>query len=191
VWLHEGRPGVIGQFFKFNVRERRPTKHALHSLMPVPLEAKYRDKLAWTPEQPGIEWHTFQDAPAVAATRRAAPAAAARAAISVNLIDPDKKATELRLAPDRCSSTPPRRRDGRRHFSYLVATDPEAILLVEAFDERAQAGFRYAFARFHYWKLTATLGDRTVWDVEFDPSMHGNTFANPKTIKKVYNSYHP
>jgi hypothetical protein len=27
--------------------------------------------------------------------------------------------------------------------------------------------------------------------VEYDPDMHGNTFADPKTIKKVYNSYHP
>ena len=53
-----------------------------------------------------------------------------------------------------------------------------------------KAGFRYAFARFHFWRLTARVGDRTVWDVEHDPVMNGNRFANPAAMKKVYNSYH-
>ena len=76
-------------------------------------------------------------------------------------------------------------------FSYLVATDPEAILLVEAFNENGKTGFRYAFARFHFWRLAATLGDKTVWDVEHDDSMVNNEFATPKTMKKVYNSFLP
>jgi hypothetical protein len=65
------------------------------------------------------------------------------------------------------------------------------MLLIEAFDDKGETGFRYAFARFHFWKLTATDGERTVWDVEYDPSMSGTTFANPATLKKVYNSFHP
>ncbi len=195
VWLHEGRPAVVGQFFRFGVRGQRLKKHALHSLVQGPLEAKFQEKLAWAPEKPGIEWKPFPDAPAVAATHkeRLLQMRQLVRTFKVNLIDPRDKPTELRLAPrplyeyaaPRAGVT-----DGV-FFSYLIATDPEAILLVEAFDEGGKTGFRYAFARFHYWRLTATLGDKTVWDVEHDPIMGGNRFGNPDAIKKVYNSYHP
>ena len=65
VWLHESRPVAIGQFFCFNVMNRRMTKHALHSLSSAPLEARFNDEVAWSPEQPGLEWKTFAEAPAV------------------------------------------------------------------------------------------------------------------------------
>jgi hypothetical protein len=194
VWLHEDRPAVMGQFFRFDVRDSRPKKHALHSLMPVPLEAKFHDKLAWTPDQPGIEWKSFPDAPAVAKTRneRLLQMRPLVRRFQVNLIDPRDKVTELRLAPRPLFeySAPKAGVTDGAIFSFIVATDPEAILLVEAFDEQGKTGFRYAFARFHFWRLTATLGDRTVWDVEYDPIMNGNRFGNPDAMKKVYNSYH-
>jgi hypothetical protein len=195
VWLHEGRPAVMGQFFRHDTQNRRPKKHALHSLMAVPLEAKYRDRLAWAPDQPGIEWKSFPAAPAVARTRneRLLQMRQLVRPFRVNLIDPKDKVTELRLAPRPLFeySAPRAGVTDGVIFSYLVATDPEAILLVEAFDEAGKTGFRYAFARFHFWRLTATLDDRTVWDVEPDLVMIGNPFGNPATIKKVYNSFVP
>ena len=64
VWLDDnGRPAVLGQFFKHDARNGRVKKHALHSLAAVELEAKFRDKIAWTPEQPGVEWKSFPNAP--------------------------------------------------------------------------------------------------------------------------------
>jgi hypothetical protein len=111
----------------------------------------------------------------------------------VKLVDPKDKVTELRLAPRPLFdySAPRAGVTDGAIFSYLVATDPEAILLVEAFDEAGKTGFRYAFARFHFWRLTATLDDRTVWDAEPDLAMIGNPFGNPATIKRVYNSFVP
>ena len=195
VWLHEGRPAAIGQFFRFNIRDRRVKKHALHSLSSWPLEAKYRDRLAWAPEQPGIAWQSFPDAPSVAARRseRLLQMRQLARSFKVTLTDPKDQSTELRLAPRPLFeySAPRAGVTDGVIFSYLVATDPEAILLVEAFDENGKTGYRYAFARFHFQQLTATLGDRTVWDVAYDPSMMRNTFGNPEAIKKVYNSYHP
>jgi hypothetical protein len=195
VWLHEGRPAVMGQFFRHDTQNRRPKKHALHSLMSGPLEAKYRDRVAWTPDQPGVEWKSFPDAPAVARARNERLLQMRQLArpFRVTLIDPREKVTELRLAPRPLFEYAAPREgvtDGAI-FSYLVATDPEAILLVEAFDEQGKTGFRYAFARFHFWRLTATLDNRTVWDVEPDLAMIGNPFGNPATIKRVYNSYVP
>jgi hypothetical protein len=101
--------------------------------------------------------------------------------------------TELRLAPRPLYeySAPRAGVTTGALFSYFVATDPEAILLVEAFDENGKTGFRYAFARFHFWRLTATYADRTVWEVAYDPSMSSNQSGKPETMKKVYNSYYP
>lgn len=195
VWMREDRPAVIGQFFCFNVMGRRETKHALHSLSASPLQAKFNDTVAWSPQQPGLEWKTFADVPAVDAShaKRLLQMRQLTRRFQVNLIDPKEKTTELRLAPRPLFeySAPKAGVTEGAIYSYVVATDPEAILLIEAFDEQGKSGFRYAFARFHFYRLTATDGDNTVWNVEFDPDMKGNTLGNPATIKKVYNSYHP
>src|SRR5262245_7407012 len=196
VWLDDAdRPAVVGQFFRFDVRGQRLKKHALHSLVPGELEAKFNDKIAWTPDKPGVEWKSFPDAPAVAATQKERLLQMRQLVrpFKVNLIDPKDQVTELRLAPRPLFeySAPKAGVTDGMILSYLVATDPEAILLVEAFNEKGKTGFRYAFARFHFWRLTATLGDKTVWDVEHDPIMSGNRFGNPASLKKVYNSYHP
>jgi hypothetical protein len=195
VWLHEGRPVAIGQFFRFNVRDRRVKKHALHSLSAGPLEAKFHDRLAWAPEQPGIAWQPFPDAPAVAARRpeRLLQMRQLARSFKVKLTDPKDQATNLRLAPRPLFeySAPGAGVTDGLIFSYLIATDPEAILLIEAFDENGKTGYRYAFARFHFQRLTATLGNDTVWDAAYDPSMMRNTFGNPEAVKKVYNSFHP
>lgn len=195
VWMQNDRPAAIGQFFCFNVMDRRMTKHALHSLVQAPLEAKFNDAIAWAPDQRGIEWKSFTDGPDVGPNRTTRLLQMRQLArrFRVNLIDLKGKPTELRLAPRplfEYSAPQTGVLDGVI-LSYVVATDPEAILLIEAFEESGQSGFRYAFARFHFWKLTATDGDRVVWDLEHDPSMSGNRFGNPATIKKVYNSFHP
>ena len=195
VWLHEGRPAVMGQFFRHNSRIGRQKKHALHSLMSVPLEGKFHGHVAWTPEQPGIEWKSFPVSPAVAATKKERLLQMRQLArpFQVKLTDSKERTTDLRLAPRPLFeySAPRAGVTDGVIFSYLVATDPEAILLVEAFEEEGKTGFRYAFARFHFWKLTATLAEKTVWDVEYDPSMINNPFARPETMKKVYNSFIP
>jgi hypothetical protein len=195
VWMDGDRPAAIGQFFRFGVRGRRLTKHALHSLSSAPLEARFGDVLAWAPEKPGIEWKLFSDSPAPGPTHtnRLLQMRQLARRFKLVLTSPADKSTELRLAPRPLFeySAPKSGVTDGVILSYVVATDPEAILLIEAFEEKGETGFRYAFARFHFWKLTATDGERTVWEVAHDPSMSGNTFANPETLHRVYNSFHP
>jgi hypothetical protein len=194
VWLNEGRPAVLGQFFRFDIRGERPKKHALHTTSAGPLEATFRDRVAWAPDQPGVEWAPYPAAPAVAATRteRLLQMRQIARAFQVKLHDPRGAESDLRLAarPLFDYSAPRVGVTDGALFSFMIATDPEAILMVEAFAEHGKLGFRYAFARFHFWKLTAKLADRTVWEVEYDRTQSGNTFADPRTMKKVYNSFH-
>jgi hypothetical protein len=195
VWMHDGRPAAIGQFFRFTIRGTRLTKHALHSLSSEPLEARFGEVLAWAPDKPGIEWKPFSDAPAPGPTRTSRLLQMRQLArrFKLTLTSPKDKSEELRLAPRPLFeySAPKSGVTDGVILSYVVATDPEAILLIEAFDEKGKAGFRYAFARFHFWRLTAAEGERTVWDVAYDPDMAGNSFANPETVHRVYNSFHP
>jgi hypothetical protein len=195
VWLEGDRPAAIGQFFRFDVRGRRLTKHALHSLSPAPLEAQLDGVVAWAPDKAGLEWKSFSDAPAPAAARTSRLLQMRQLArqFKVALISPADKSTELRLAPRPLFeySAPKSGVTDGVILSYVVATDPEAILLIEAVDDQGQTAFRYAFARFHFWRLTATVGERVVWDVDYDLDMAGNTFANPETLHRVYNSFHP
>ena len=196
VWLDaDGRPAVMGQFFRFDNRGRRLKKHALHSLAPGALEAKINDKLAWSPETPGVEWKSFPDAPAAAATQKERLLQIRQLVrpFQLKLIDAKDKATELRLIPRPLLeySAPKAGVSDGAIFSYVVATDPEAILLVEAFDEKGKTGFRYAFARFNFQKMAAKLGDKAVWEVEYDPVMSGNKIGNKEAMKHVYNSYYP
>jgi hypothetical protein len=194
VWLNESRPAVLGQFFRFNIRGERPKKHALHTTSAGPLEATFHDRVAWTPEVPGVEWAPFPGAPKVAATRteRQLQMRQIARAFQVKLHDPRGEVSDLRLAarPLFDYSAPKVGVTEGALFSFMIATDPEAILMVEAADEQGKPGFRYAFARFHFWKLTAKLGDKTVWETEYDPTQSGNTFAHPRTMKKIYNSFH-
>lgn len=198
VWLDaDGRPAVMGQFFRHDARQGRLKKHALHSLALGALEAKFHDRVAWTPEDPGIEWKSFPKAPAVGATPkdRLFQMKQLSRLFKVGLTNPrdkDKPIELRRLDRPLFEYAAPKQgvTDGTI-FSFVVATDPEAILLIEAFDENGKTGFRYAFARFHFWRLTAALDDKPVWAVEFDPSMINNPFARPETMKKVYNSFLP
>ena len=171
VWLNEGRPAVLGQFFKHDSQRGRLKKHAMHSLAPVELEAKFHDKVAWTPDKPGVEWKSFPEAPAVGETKRERQLQMKQLVqpFQVKLFDSKDKSIDLRLAPQPlfAYSAPKVGVTDGAMFSYLVATDPEAILLVEAFEENKKTGFRYAFARFHFWRLTATQR-QDVWEAEAD-----------------------
>jgi len=195
VWMHADRPAAIGQFFRFNVGGQRLTKHALHTLWPDPLEARYGGIAAWAPDKPGIEWKVFRDAPAPSPkhTNRLLQMRQLARRFKLELYNPNNTTTELRLAPRPLFeySAPNSGVTDGVIFSYVIATDPEAILLIEAFDEKGEAGFRYAFARFHFRRITARDEEGTVWEVEFDPDMAGNEFGNSQTLHRVYNSFHP
>jgi hypothetical protein len=80
-------------------------------------------------------------------------------------------------------------------FSFVVATDPEVLLLIEAFEETRNtapaAGFRYAFARYHYWYVAAYDGDKKILEAPLDRAHELNYLGDAENIGKAYNSFHP
>lgn len=201
VWTHEGRPLAIGSLFTYGYDGKIYTKHELHSLAPGPLRASYNGTLGWTPKEPGVEWTDFkgENAQQPGSTRTARLLQMRQLArnFRAELYDPKEQRTELRLAPRPLydySAPKAGVLDGVL-LSFVVATDPEVLMLLEAYDEdrggQRATGFRYGFARFHYWHVAAFDGDRKVWEATLDKSHEQNQLGDRENISKIYNSFHP
>lgn len=199
VWMHQHRPYAIATFFTYVYNEKVNVKHEFQSLAPVSLRATFDGVLAWTPKGPGVVWKELTDAPAPAATRvgRLLQMRQLAREFQAELTSPKNERTQLRLAPRpllEFSSPETGVADGVI-LSFVLATDPEALMMMEAYDQtinqRHESGFRYAFARFHYWDVAAFRGDEKVWQAPLDKAHENNEIGDPKNISKIYNSFHP
>lgn len=199
VWLLDGRPLAIGSLFSYEYNEKVYEKHEFHSLSTKPLKSTYAGTLAWTPKAAGIEWRQFNDSPTPGTTHTARLLQMRQLArpFRAELVSPKEDKTELRLIsrPLLEYSSPKNGVIDGAIFSFAVATDPEVLLLVEAFEETLngtkRSGFRHAFARFHYWDLAVYDGDKKVWEAALDKSHETNPLGGSGNIGKTYNSYHP
>ena len=181
LWLGQGRPEAVSCFYRVRFEGRLVETHEFVSLAPVGLTATLRGQTVWSPPGPGLEPRPIPGAPRPAATPaerlRQLRALAREFHVSV---DVDAVPTELRLLPQPVArfgegdakatadaggaSRPP---DGAL-FGFVLATDPEAWLVI---DERPGSGgpaWHYAFARMSNRSLTARHRDQPVWEVPHD-----------------------
>lgn len=199
VWMHDDRPLAIGSLFTYEVGDKVYAKHEFQSFATGPLRSTFDGTLAWTPKTTGIEWREFEDSPKPGTTHVARLLQMRQLArpFRAELVSPKDEKTELRLL-----SRPLLEYSSPKHgvidgaiFSFAVATDPEVLLLIEAFDEESngtrRTAYRRAFARFHYWNVSVYEGDRKVWDAPTDTSHEQNALGDKKNIEKIYNSYQP
>lgn len=199
VWTHEDRPLAIGSLFTYEHDSKVYTKHEFHSLSTGALRATFGGTTAWTPKEAGLQWRDFVDAPAPRETHgnRSLQMRQLARSFRAELISPKEEKTELRLAPRPLweYSAPKAGIIDGAIFSFVVATDPEVLLLIEAFEESRDGknvtAFRHAFARFHYWHVVAYEGDKRVWEAPLDKSHEQNNLGDPANISKIYNSFHP
>jgi hypothetical protein len=198
VWTQDGRPLAIGSLFTYEYNSKAYEKHEFHSLSTKPLHSKYDGKLAWTPKKPGIEWHQFDESPEPAKTHTGRLLQMRQLArpYRAELVHPAGDRTELRLVsrPLLEYSSPKQGVIDGAIFSFTVATDPEVLLLVEAYNEdttSSRGGFRHAFARFHYWNVSVFDGDKKIWDAPLDKSQESHVIGDPNSIEKIYLSYKP
>ena len=195
VWLARGRPEAIGSVFTYELNGTAYDKHEFHSLSDQPLVMTRNDQTAWTPKARAAEWRTLEDAPHPAPSdrQRLVEMRSLARRFRVRLSDPRGDRSELRLMPQplfRYSAREEKVLDGAI-FSFVVATDPEALLLIEAAGAPGEERWRFAFARFHYWALAAELDARPVWSVEPDESQALHFLGDTQHLEKPYVSFHP
>lgn len=199
VWLHQQRPHVIGTFFTYGYDGKTFLKHEFHSLSSGPLTATFNGTVAWAPQAAGLQWTDFPDAPKPTNTRvsRSLQIRQLARQFRAELVSPKNERSELRLAPRPLLeySSPETGVLEGAILSFVVATDPEALLLIEAYDEsrsgKMVSGFRYALARFHYWDLAVYLDDQKVWSAALDKSYETSNLGDRGNLIKTYNSFHP
>lgn len=195
VWTRDGRPAAMGSIFTYELNDGSREKHEFHSLCEERLRLALGDRLVWTPA-PGITWRDAAGlaSPAASDRQRMTQMRNLARTFQVRLVDHMGDATQLRMMPQplfRYVSPGAGVIDGAI-FSYVVATDPEALLLVEAAGTTASGKWRYAFARFHYWQLDATdASGAVVWSAEADLSQALHQIGDAAHMEKPYVSFHP
>lgn len=195
VWNQEGRPQAIGSVFTFVALNHAIIKQQLHSLSAEPLEATFRDRMAWKTTKPGITWQNVAEGMAPHANERLRLTQMRGIArqFRAQLYKPGGARTQLELKPTplyRYQSKPEKIVDGAI-FSFANGTDPDALMLLEAYeDDAANTRWRCAFARFHYWRLVVEDSQGTVvWQVEEEPGLKLMMLGDPRLIHLPYVSY--
>ena len=180
VWADETRPQVIASIYPW---EGILTQEYDLLAREANVTAKANGRVVWRPTTTGLEFGPFPDTPppAKSQARRRLQLKELADRFQVTMVgwsldkpDPEK----LRLLPQplyRYGGEGKEVLDGAL-FGYVMGTDPEAALMIEAF--RTAEGdyqWQYAFVRQTSGGLEAKLGDEVVWTAvkrpgEDDPS---------------------
>lgn len=172
LWTDEGRPAAVLSLYEYNTPMGTVQEHhEFCSLATTKLVGKGPDGRNWSPAEPGIALVTVPDAPPPAATavrrlNQMRDIGSRFHASKVTREEMEKR--DLRLLPQ-----PLLRYESKHHgvidgalFALVEATDPEALLVLEARDSGGKAEWQYAFARMNSLWLGAKLDDTNVWEVD-------------------------
>jgi hypothetical protein len=181
LWLGRGRPEAISCFYRVRFEGRLVEAHEFVSLAPVGLTATLRKRTVWSPPVPGLEFRPVPGTPHPSTT----PAERLRQLRALArefhvAVDVDTGPTELRLLPQPIARFGGEDANSIAHagaasrslvgalFGFVLATDPEAWLVIEERPGSDRTAWHYAFARMSSRSLTARHRDRPVWNAPRD-----------------------
>ena len=169
LWHVDGQPVCIGSVWSTIDRDDdsiRRIHHELHSLTGELLVCRRNGEEMWKSGEPGIERQLLLDGGTPAASRTLRLAQMRQIARGITAAMPDREG-ELRLMPQPVYRYPEESEgvlDGAV-FSYVLGTDPELWLLVEARETgEGQPGWSVAFAQFTDARIEVRRGDRLIWE---------------------------
>jgi hypothetical protein len=172
VWTANGRPEAVMSLYKV-WEPAWGFAGELQSLSLTSLVAERDEAIAWKCHQPGISLRDVPDAPAIAETalRRMQQMRAMADSFSAVLMDyrqnPKGERQALRML------TKPVFRYGRpggdvtdgAMFAFVVGTDAEVLLLLEAREMKNGKRWQYALGRLNSDELVASFKEQEVWRV--------------------------
>lgn len=175
LWTRAGRPAVIGSIWSALAprdRQARNLCYEFHSLTEAPVSATLGEQRWWAPQDAGIEWIAIRDIAPPAETRPLRGRQLRDLARELRAVVPTgaegSAESELRLLPQPVYRYPehtPGVLDGAI-FAFVLATDPELFVMVEALE--AAPGntprWRVAPARFTGDPLRLLRGKEVLWD---------------------------
>ena len=180
LWSAEGRPAVIGSIW--SIEDRRDERYRniafeWHSLVDKSLVAKREGGQLWQSEEPGLQWNACPNSDPPAAKRTARLRQMRQIARRIRAVTAQSGESELRLMSQplyRYPDSVPGVGDGSV-FAFVMGTDPELFLLIEARPDGDQQKWYWAFARFTHVALTAKDGERVVFQCKHRRESEGLT----------------
>ncbi|MBI3463630.1 MAG: hypothetical protein HY000_11315, partial [Planctomycetes bacterium] len=140
------------------------------SFSATPLDCRRGDVSVWSPKTGGLLVQRLDGAtpPAASQARRLAQMREIARRFSVSHYSSAQETTQLRLLPTplyRFAAQGEGVLDGAL-FAFVVSSDPEMLLLIEAVGDSAQqAGWRYSLGRMSSGRLAVRLDDREIWSL--------------------------
>jgi hypothetical protein len=190
VWTDETRPQVIASIYPW---EGILTQEYDVLARDEKITAKTNDRVVWRPAATGIEFRAFPRAPSPAKTQAQRRLQIKELAeqfevtmIGWSLEKADRE--QLRLLPQplyRYGGEGKDVLDGAL-FGYVIGTDPEAALMIEAF--RTKDGnyqWQYAFVRQTSGGLEAKLQGEVVWTAEKRPGEDDRTKPHFRLLRPL------
>jgi hypothetical protein len=170
IWVAGGRPEVVASFYRYNFEGETREDHEFQSLATNGLTATRDGQKVWTPPTAGISLAPIPGAHMPALT----PAERLRQMRDLAhefhaFFDNAEDKSELRLLPKplyRYETNRAGLLDGAI-FAFVVTTDPEVLLAIEARPLGGASVWHYGFARMSMVNMRAQHKDRSVWKVEW------------------------
>lgn len=184
LWTREGRPHFAAAIYKwYSPFTHRGTE--LVSLSPQPFALVRDGQEVWGPEDAGVEFAPIPDAPppAQSATARARQMRELARQFTAEETDRDGNHRELRLLTQpvyRYGSADSEVVDGAMYV-FVLGTDPEVLLLIEARRGGAGSEWQRAFARMNSVELRVQRGDGVEWSTQTLPWSEVNDRSRPYT----------
>ena len=196
VWPQKGRPLAMASIYPWNGK----MVHEFDSLSrEAKLVARDKDRVIWSPQTAGVEFRDVPAAPRPAKTHaerlRQMKAIAERfKATMTGWQGDDTDREELRLLPrplyrydlKNAKEPDPNLLDGAL-FAYVLGTDPEVVLVLEAIGTEKNSAWQYAFVRATSGGLEVKLGDKVIWSAEKAPANRNPMlphFSMPRDLEK-------
>lgn len=174
LWHDDHRPAVFAQVFKLPAPQNL-WLHEGQSVIAEPLRFTLNEKPVWSPSPSTAAFKTLEkiDAPAEKPAARLVQARAIsrRFAASEDFRTTGNSAAsrfELRLSPQPVYQYTSEKLNvlSGTVFAFVNGTDPEVLLMIEAFRNESGTGWRYLLAPMTCWAVAATWDGAPVWQVE-------------------------
>lgn len=179
LWLLDGRPEAIGSMWSSadaKAPGERVISHEFQSLSLDPIESRHPRRTGrkgivpdWKAKEAGITLRPISDAPIASQTKaqrlRQMRQLAAEFSAKITVSDVEG-ASDLRLLPQplmRYASESAGVVDGAL-FAFVLATDPECLLLIELRESKGGVSWHYAAARFTDRPLILMKKEKEVWN---------------------------
>lgn len=198
LYLHEGRPIAVACVYPWE----RQLPRDFCVLARVPIIARYQGAVVWRPQRTEVKLADIPDAPppdenAAQRLRQMKSLAEQFGSTMLGWRADDSDREELRLLPrplyryetDRYESDRNHAADGDvldgAVFAFVMGTDPESLLLIEATRHGDAAKWQYAFVRRTSGELEGRHRGQVVWHAERFPETHDAQGPNFSVVSLI------